>query len=304
MGSSPGFAWLARREPGYIFFCPPLWLPANSGQNSGFHGEARTWDRIDGNPFGRSFSPDRRPALSCVGRLRANANGDQVIRIRHGIRHGTGHTDGIGRRLDTCVSAEMDFARFQAFIKEVRSCRLCVDELPLGPRPVLQASPRARLLIASQAPGTKVHHSGVPFDDESGRRLREWMGITEKEFYDENLVAIVPMGFCYPGRKGGGDAPPRRECAQHWRVPLLSMLPDLRLTLLVGSYAQEAALGPGRVMERVSLFRSHLPEFFPLPHPSWRSRVWAARNPWFETEVLPELKQRVRTALSPLWGDD
>lgn len=193
----------------------------------------------------------------------------------------------------------MELDPFHSLVSDIRNCRLCADHLPLGPRPVLQVSPNARLLVASQAPGTKVHQSGIPFDDESGRRLRDWMGISERKFYDEDFVAIVPMGFCYPGRKGGGDAPPRRECAQHWRVPLLSMLPDLRLTLLVGSYAQQAALGSGRVTERVREFRSHLPEFFPLPHPSWRSRIWAASNPWFESEVLPELKRRVRTVLAP-----
>lgn len=174
---------------------------------------------------------------------------------------------------------------------------MCADFLPLGPRPVLQASASARLLIASQAPGTKVHQSGVPFDDQSGRQLREWMGVTAEEFYDEASIAIVPMAFCYPGQKGGGDAPPRPECARHWRSQLLALMPKIRLTLLVGGFSQDAAIGPGRVSERVRDFRSYLPEIFPLPHPSWRSRVWAAQNPWFAQEVLPELKERVRTVL-------
>ncbi len=160
--------------------------------------------------------------------------------------------------------------------------------LPLGPRPVVQASATARILIASQAPGTKVHESGIPFADASGEHLREWMDVSAEEFYDASKVAIVPMAFCYPGRlQGGGDAPPRPECAPLWRQQLLECMPDLRLTLLVGTYAQDNALGRGKMAERVRDFRKHLPATFPLPHPSWRSRHWAANNPWFEAEVLP-----------------
>lgn len=186
-----------------------------------------------------------------------------------------------------------------SLLAEVRACRACADVLPRGPRPIVQLSPTARILIAGQAPGTKVHESGVPFADASGDRLREWMGVSADIFYDPSRIAIVPMGLCYPGRLvSGGDAPPRPECAPLWRDRLVAQLPDLQLTLLVGSYAQEDALGRGKMSERVMRFHDHLPASFPLPHPSWRSRHWAARNPWFETDVLPALRNAVRDALA------
>ena len=186
-----------------------------------------------------------------------------------------------------------------ALLAEVRECRACAPVLPLGPRPVLQASANARILIASQAPGTKAHHSGLPFRDASGNRLREWMRLSVDEFYDAHRVAIIPMGLCYPGRlPAGGDAPPRPECAPLWRDRLLAQLPNLRLTLLVGAHAQTAALGPGRMTARVMDYRAHLPAVFPLPHPSWRTRFWAEKNPWFEAEVLPALREAVRCALA------
>ncbi len=184
-------------------------------------------------------------------------------------------------------------------ITEVRACRACADVLPLGPRPVVQISATARILIASQAPGTKVHDSGVPFADASGDRLREWMGVQNRTFYDESRIAILPMGLCYPGRLSrGGDAPPRPECAPLWRDRLLAHMPELRLTLLVGGHAQNHALGRGKVSGRVMSFRDHLPAIFPLPHPSWRSRHWAAKNPWFDADVLPALRDAVRGALA------
>jgi uracil-DNA glycosylase len=186
-----------------------------------------------------------------------------------------------------------------SLLAEVRACRVCADVLPLGPRPVVQASATARILIASQAPGTKVHVSGIPFSDASGDRLRKWMGVSAEEFYDEKRVAIVPMGMCYPGRsQGGGDAPPRPECAPLWRERLLAHIPDLRLTLLVGAHAQIDSLGRGKMTERVMAFRGHLPAVFPLPHPSWRSLYWAAKNPWFDADVLPALRNVVRDALA------
>ena len=187
----------------------------------------------------------------------------------------------------------------ESLLDEVRACRACADVLPLGPRPVVQISATARILIASQAPGTKVHESGIPFSDASGDRLREWMGVLADDFYDESRIAIVPMGLCYPGRlRGGGDAPPRPECAPLWRDQLLAHMPDLRLTLLVGGYAQTHALGPGTMTERVMTFRDHLPTMFPLPHPSWRSRHWAVKNPWFDAETLPALRYAVQKALA------
>ena len=187
---------------------------------------------------------------------------------------------------------------FDSLLAEVRACRACADVLPFGPRPVVQLSPTARILIASQAPGTKVHDSGIPFSDASGNRLREWMGVSDDTFYDARQIAIIPMGLCYPGRLlGGGDAPPRAECAPLWRDRLLAHMPDLRLTLLVGTHAQSDALGRGKMTERVMRFRDHLPTIFPLPHPSWRSRHWTAVNPWFEADVLPALRSAVRCAL-------
>lgn len=183
-----------------------------------------------------------------------------------------------------------------ALLTEVRACSACADVLPLGPRPILQLSTTATILVASQAPGSRAHQTGVPFSDASGDRLRDWMGLTDAQFYDETTIAIVPMGFCYPGRSGGGDAPPRKECAQLWRGRMMELLPEVRLTLLVGSYAQLHLLGPGSTTERVRNFRDYLPRFFPLPHPSWRSRIWEEKNPWFRQDVIPALRSAVAEA--------
>lgn len=188
---------------------------------------------------------------------------------------------------------------FDSLLSDVRACTACINVLPMGARPVIQLSPTARILIASQAPGTKVHESGIPFSDPSGDRLREWMGLSTAQFYDARKIAIVPMGLCYPGRlPAGGDAPPRPECAPLWHPRLLPLMPQIRLTLLVGAYAQVRALGPGAMTERVREFRHHLPHYFPLPHPSWRTEVWERRNPWFAADVLPALRAEVRRALT------
>nr|WP_246484598.1 uracil-DNA glycosylase family protein [Marivibrio halodurans] len=185
-------------------------------------------------------------------------------------------------------------------LASVRGCRLCADHLPLGPRPVVRMRETARLLIIGQAPGTRVHESGVPWDDRSGERLRDWLCLDPAAFYDESRVAIMPMGFCYPGRDAkGGDKPPRPECAPAWHDALRAHLPDVALTLLVGAYAQKRYLG-GRdsMTARVRDFRRHLAAgFLPLPHPSWRTTHWQKRNPWFDTEVLPELRARVAALL-------
>ena len=183
-----------------------------------------------------------------------------------------------------------------ALLAKVRACGACANALPLGPRPVLQVSTSATILIASQAPGSKVHETGVPFSDASGDRLREWTGLSTDEFYDEKRVAIMPMGFCYPGRSGGGDAPPRAECVHLWRNQLLQLLPAVRLTLLVGSYGQQHVLGPGAVTPRVKNFRDYLPRYFALPHPSWRSRIWEEKNLWFREDVLPALRSAIEQA--------
>ena len=187
----------------------------------------------------------------------------------------------------------------EKLLKEIAACQVCASHLPLGPRPVLHVSPTARVLIASQAPGTKVHHAGISFWDNSGDRLRSWMGMDRAEFYDVRRVAILPMGMCYPGRlPNGGDAPPRPECAPLWRGRILAAMPALRLTLLVGSYAQVEALGPGRMTDRVRAFRDYLPTMLPLPHPSWRTGAWERANPWFGEEVLPALRVAIAAALA------
>ena len=183
-------------------------------------------------------------------------------------------------------------------VAEVRRCRVCAEHLPLGPRPILHVSRTARVLIASQAPGTVVHEKGISFWDASGDRLRDWLGLDRTVFYDAARVAILPMGLCYPGRlPQGGDRPPRPECAPLWRDRVLAQMPGIRLTLLIGSYAQAHVLGPGPMTERVRNFRAHLPGLFPLPHPSWRTVVWEKRNPWFAGAVLPALKAEVACAL-------
>jgi uracil-DNA glycosylase len=194
-------------------------------------------------------------------------------------------------------SQDPEMQSIESLVEEVRRCQACAAHLPHGTRPVFQSSRSARLLIASQAPGSKVHASGIPFADRSGDRLRAWTGLTADLFYDAQKVAILPMGFCYPGRGTGGDAAPRRECAPLWRSRLLAQMPEIRLTLLVGAYAQAAALGPGKLEDRVRAYRDYLPEYFPLPHPSWRSQLWIERNPWFDAEVLPVLRKAVKAAL-------
>ena len=196
-------------------------------------------------------------------------------------------------------------------VEEIRQCRICVDQprgrpLPHEPRPVVRASTTARILIAGQAPGTRVHASGKPFTDPSGDRLRDWMGVGEAEFYDEARIAIVPMGFCFPGLDAkGGDLPPRRECAPAWRNALLDRMPAVDLVLAVGLYAQQFHLGKrvrGSLTETVAdwgaiLDESHAPKVLPLPHPSWRNSGWIKRNPWFEAELLPFLKGLVAARL-------
>ncbi len=188
-----------------------------------------------------------------------------------------------------------------ALLAEVRACTVCAAELPLGPRPVLRAAAAARLLIVGQAPGTRVHETGIPWHDPSGDRLREWLGVDRDTFYDTARIAIVPMGFCYPGRDArGGDKPPRTECAPLWHARISALLPRIALTLLVGRYAQAYYLGKRAqrsLGETVRAWRDYLPEYLPLPHPSWRTRAWAARNPWFEADVVPALRERIHALL-------
>ena len=186
----------------------------------------------------------------------------------------------------------------EELLAEVRACRVCAAHLPLGPRPVLRAAATARLLIVGQAPGTRVHESGIPWDDRSGERLREWLDLDPETFYDARRVAIVPMGFCYPGRdaRSGGDNPPRPECAPLWHPPLAAALGRVEATLLVGAHAQAYYLGRARrrtMTETVRAWRDYAPRFWPTPHPSWRTTGWLRKNPWFEAEVLPALRRAV-----------
>ncbi len=185
-------------------------------------------------------------------------------------------------------------------LAEIRACRICEEDLPLGPRPVLQASASAKLLIVGQAPGTKVHASGVPWDDQSGKRLRQWLGIEAAVFYDEAQVAIIPMGFCYPGKGKSGDLPPRPACAQHWQQRLHALLPSIQLTVLVGTYAQDYFLGAsakGTLTETVAAWQTYLPRYMPLPHPSPRNGFWLRRHPWFEAEAVPQLQKIMQELL-------
>jgi uracil-DNA glycosylase len=188
-----------------------------------------------------------------------------------------------------------------ALLAAVRGCRACEAHLPLGPRPVLQASASARLLVVGQAPGRRVHESGVPWDDASGERLRAWMGIDRGAFYDAAQVAIIPMAYCYPGRGADGDLPPRRECADLWLSHLLAKLPRIESTLLIGGYAQHRFLGAHRkpsLTETTRAWREYAPRFMPLPHPSPRNQPWFKRHSWFERDVLPALRLRVQGLLA------
>lgn len=186
-------------------------------------------------------------------------------------------------------------------LAQIRACRLCEAYLPQGPRPVVQASAESRVLIVSQAPGRKVHETGIPFNDPSGKRLRQWMGVDEATFYDPRAVAIVPMGFCFPGSGKGGDLPPRPECAPTWHPRLLPLLKEVQITLVIGQYAQAGLLGKRRgrtLTQTVSAWRDFLDDgYLPLPHPSPRNQMWLRRNPWFEMELLPVLQQHVAEAL-------
>lgn len=185
-------------------------------------------------------------------------------------------------------------------VSEIKKCTLCQQHLPLGPRPVLQISRHAKIIIAGQAPGVKVHNTGIPFDDASGDRLRQWMGITKATFYDAQKIAILPMGFCYPGTGKSGDLPPRSECALAWRKQLLSAISDIKLILVIGAYAQNWHMKETKqknLTETVRNWENYGPQLLPLPHPSPRNNIWLSKNPWFEQDLLPQLKNRVKELL-------
>jgi len=195
-------------------------------------------------------------------------------------------------------SSELEFTELLASVKR---CRVCEEFLPLGPRPVVQLDSRATILIAGQAPGRRVHESGVPFDDPSGDRLREWLGVSREVFYDSRKIAILPMGFCYPGTGKSGDLPPRPECARTWRQELLQQLPQIRLTLVIGKYAQKWHLPhvEKNLTETVRAWKDYGPGVVPLPHPSPRNNIWLKKNPWFAESLLPALSKAVREAIEP-----
>lgn len=193
--------------------------------------------------------------------------------------------------------------RLDRLVADIRACRLCIDDpvgrpLPHEPRPIVRASSTARICLIGQAPGTRVHASGMPFTDPSGDRLRDWMGVTSEEFYDEGKIAIVPMGFCFPGQDArGGDLPPRRECAPRWHAELFALMPQVEFRLLIGQYAQSRYLGAARkanLTDTVAAWRDYMPSVLPLPHPSWRNNAWIRKNPWFEKDILPALRKKVR----------
>ncbi len=186
-------------------------------------------------------------------------------------------------------------------LSDIRSCTICAEQLPLGPRPIVTADRKSKIAIVGQAPGIKVHQTGIPWDDASGRQLKNWLGVSDKQFYDKRLFALVPMGFCYPGKRKLGDLPPRPECAPQWHTPLMDQMPNIRLTILVGMYAQKYYLGDAmkiNLTENVESDREFLPDYLPLPHPSPRNRFWLRKNLWFEQEVLPELRKRVSEILT------
>ncbi len=188
----------------------------------------------------------------------------------------------------------------EQLLSQIRSCTHCKEHLPLGPRPIVAAHPESKIIIIGQAPGTKVHQTGIPWDDPSGKQLRNWLGVSDEQFYDERLFAIAPMGFCYPGKGKSGDLPPRPECAPQWHAPLMEQMPNLKLVILIGQYAQKHYLRDdmkGNLTETVKNYREFLPDYFALPHPSPRNRFWLSNNPWFEEKVLPDLKEKVLESL-------
>ena len=190
--------------------------------------------------------------------------------------------------------------RLAVLLSEVRACRLCAADLPLGPRPIVRASSTARILIVGQAPGRRVHESGIPWNDPSGDRLRLWLSLTREQFYDERHIAIIPMGLCFPGSGPRGDVPPRPECAPLWHPKLQAHLPAVQLSLLIGQYAQAYYLGMCRkknLRETVLAHAEYLPKYLPLPHPSPRNQLWLKQNSWFEDSVVPLLREQVQAAL-------
>ena len=182
---------------------------------------------------------------------------------------------------------------------KIRDCKVCSDHLPLGPRPIIEASKNSKIVLISQAPGRVVHESGIAWKDQSGKKLREWLGVDERTFYNPDNFAILPMGFCYPGKAKTGDLPPRKECAPLWHDEVWKDLENVKLKILIGSYAANYYLDKGlKLTEKVENYSSYLPEFWPLPHPSPVNRFWRMKNPWFEEKVVPQLQVKINKILS------
>ena len=190
----------------------------------------------------------------------------------------------------------MAFSKLQLLTKEIRSCTQCVHQLPFKPNPIVRPSSKAKILITGQAPGTKVHETSISWNDASGDKLRKWMGIDRETFYDDNKIAVMPMGFCYPGKGKSGDLPPRPECAPMWHPQLIELMPQIELTLLIGMYAQKYYLQSEKkknLTETVRSWRQYSPHYLPMPHPSPRNQLWLKRNAWFELDVVPVLRKRI-----------
>lgn len=188
----------------------------------------------------------------------------------------------------------------KSLLQNIKQCTICEKHLVLGPRPVVSGHPDSKIVIIGQAPGTKVHASGIPWDDASGKQLRKWLNVSDKDFYNEKKFAIIPMGFCYPGKGKTGDLPPRPECAPQWHKPLFDELKNVELVILIGMYAQKYYLGKAAkktLTETVANHKQYLPKYLPLPHPSPRNRFWLTKNPWFDKEVLPKLQKKVNNIL-------
>ncbi|SNQ44651.1 uracil-DNA glycosylase family protein [Cellulophaga lytica] len=188
----------------------------------------------------------------------------------------------------------------QELLSEIKKCTVCSAKLALGPRPIVSASAKSKIVIVGQAPGSIVHNTGIPWNDKSGENLRNWMGISTEDFYNTDKVAIIPMGFCYPGKGKSGDLPPTKECAPLWHKQILNGIKNVRLTLLIGAYAQSYYLGnkaEKTLTQTVKNYHSYLPNYMVLPHPSPRNNIWQAKNKWFVTDVLPELKIQVKEIL-------
>ncbi|WP_191858498.1 uracil-DNA glycosylase family protein [Hanstruepera ponticola] len=193
----------------------------------------------------------------------------------------------------------------KSLLNDIKHCSICKDHLPLGPRPVVSADINSKIVIVGQAPGTKVHASGFPWDDASGKQLRNWLEVTNEQFYNPKHFAIIPMGFCYPGKGKTGDLPPRPECAPQWHQPLFDMMQKVELVLLIGMYAQRYYLkeqAKSTLTETVKNYKDYLPNYLPLPHPSPRNRFWLTKNPWFEVEVLPDLRNRIKGIIQPTYS--